>query len=90
MSEVLKKILNGARAAAFQELCVTVQGGHDAVIENVTNMYECNEIMARMRTSQADVTVWGQELKMSSFKDGVVRISGVISSVELDRREGVK
>lgn len=90
MSEVIEKLRKKARAAIYTESCVTVLGGRSVLIENVTNVYECNEIMARVRTRDGDVTVWGVGLEMSGFKESVVRISGKISSVELSERSGVK
>lgn len=88
MLEVWQKLKKQALTATFTEAYVTVTGGRDVTVENVTHVYECNEIMARVKTRDGDVTVWGEELKMSSFREGIVRISGRISSVELQKRQG--
>lgn len=90
MSEVLKKLREKARRATYTEVYVTVAGGRSAVIENVTHVYECNEILARIKTADGDISIWGEELKMSSFKEGIVRINGRITSVEFTERAGVK
>ena len=40
--------------------------------------------MARVKTTQGDVVIWGENLKASSFKGANVTISGKISSCELE------
>ena len=90
MSAVWDKIREQARAATYTEVYVTVTGGRQVLIENVTHVYECNEIMARVRSRDGDVIIWGEDLKMSSFRESVVRINGKISSVELVERAGAK
>ena len=78
------------REVTFTEVCVTVTGGREVTVENVTHVYECNEIMARVRSREGDVIICGEELKMSSYRENVVRISGKITSVELTGKAGVK
>ena len=90
MSEVWSKLVGGLRAATFREMCVTVTGGRLVTVENVSHVYECNEIMARVRAADSDVVIWGEGLEMGSYKEGTVRISGQITSVELNRRTGAK
>lgn len=86
----IKKLLKEAEKAVYAEVCITVTGGREALIENCTHVYECNEIMTRLRTLDGDVTVWGENLRTSSFKNGYVKISGKIKSVEIEERRGVK
>ena len=88
MSEVWEKLRKQARAATFTEVYVTVTGGREVLIENVTHVYECNEIMARVRSRDGDIVIWGENLRMSSFRESVVRISGKVTSVELLERAG--
>ena len=88
MSEVWEKLRKQARAATFTEVYVTVTGGREVLIENVTHVYECNEIMARVRSRDGDIVIWGEDLRMSSFRESVVRISGKVTSVELLERAG--
>ncbi len=90
MSDIFEKLRSKLLAATFCESYVTVNAAGDVLIENVTHVYECNEIMSRVKTRDGDVTVWGEELEMSSFKNGFVRIIGRISSVEFTKRAGVK
>ena len=78
MSDIFEKLRSKLLAATFCESYVTVNAAGDVLIENVTHVYECNEIMS------------GEELEMSSFKNGFVRIIGRISSVEFTKRAGVK
>ncbi len=88
--EVWEKIKEQARASTYTEVYVTVSGGREVMIENATHVYECNEIMAKVKTRDGDVIIWGEELKMSSFSGSVVRISGRITSVEFMRKAGIK
>lgn len=90
MSELWDKLVKDARKATFTEVYVTVTGGREVMIENVTHVYECNEIMARVRTRDGDISIWGEELQMGSFREGTVRISGKISSIEMSERSGAK
>ncbi len=84
----LKKLMKEAEKAAFRETYITLTGRREALIERCTHVYECNEIMTRLKTPDGDVTVWGEGLVTQSFKDGLVKVVGKISSVELG--EGAK
>lgn len=90
MSELWEKLTKDARKATFTEVYVTITGGREVMIENVTHVYECNEIMARIRTRDGDIAIWGEGLTMSSFREGVVSVSGKITSVELTERPGAR
>lgn len=90
MSDVWEKLFDGFRAATFSEGYVTVTSEREVLIENVTHVYECNEIMAKVRTRSGDVVVWGEELRMSSFREGSVKINGRVQSVELMKKAGAK
>ena len=90
MSELWEKIAKDARKATFTEVYVTITGGREVLIENVTHVYECNEILARIRTRDGDINIWGEALEMGSFREGTVRISGKITSVEFTERPGAK
>lgn len=90
MSGFLQKLREQARAATYTETYVTVAGGREVMVENVTHVYECNEILARVRTRDGDIEVWGEGLKMSSFKENIVKISGKITSVEIIKKGGEK
>ncbi len=90
MSEFWNRLLERARAATFSDSCVTVSGRREVMIENASHVYECNEITARVSTSDGDVIVWGEELSVSSFKESTVRVSGRIQSLEFIKKAGIK
>lgn len=90
MPEVWNLIRKHAREATFSETTVTVTGSRLVTVENVTNVYECNEIMVRLKSKDGDIVIWGEDLRVSSFKEGIVRVSGVITSVELIKKVGAK
>ena len=85
-----EKLLKTAEKLTYAEAYITVTGGREAVIENCMRVYECNEIMTRIRTTDGIVTIWGEGLITSSFREGTVRVSGKISSVELEEKAGLK
>ena len=55
--EVWEKIKEQARASTYTEVYVTVSGGREVMIENATHVYECNEIMAKVKTRDGDVII---------------------------------
>lgn len=71
-------------SATYFESNIVITGSRRVLIENVKHIYELNEIMARVKTTQGDVVIWGENLKASSYKGTSVTISGKISSCELE------
>ncbi len=82
----LKDIFRGMERAVFYESIITVTGNREVVIENCTHVYECNEIMIRLRTPDGDVSIWGEGLITSSFREGIVKVTGKITSLEISER----
>ncbi len=80
----LREILRAAEKATFTEVYITIAGGRELTVENCTRVCECNEIMTRLKTRSGGVVIWGEELRTSSFREGVVKVSGKISSVEFE------
>ncbi len=67
----------------FAESYVTICGKDEVMIENVSNVYECNEIMARVRAAGNDIVIWGENLKLQGYTSSTVTVFGKISSIEL-------
>ena len=86
----LKNALYGKfKKLTFTDSYVTIRGKCEALIENVTGVYECNEIMVRAKSASNDIVVWGENLKINDYVDNCVSVSGTISSVEINNN-GVK
>ncbi len=81
VKEILKRAI---LSATYYESNIIITGGNRVLIENVKHIYEINEIMARIKTTQGDVTIWGNDLKARGYKGSTVTVSGRISSCELE------
>lgn len=84
MKNVNNKLIQPLLRTTYYESNIVIIGNRCVLIENVKHIYELNEIMARVKTTQGDVVIWGENLKASSFKGANVTISGKISSCELE------
>lgn len=65
------------------ESYVTLSGDNEALIENVSDVYECNEIMARVKAGRREIIIWGEDLKVKSFVNHSCYVCGKITSVEI-------
>ncbi|MCD8005630.1 MAG: YabP/YqfC family sporulation protein [Oscillospiraceae bacterium] len=83
IKSILPFIEDKARKYAYYESYVTISGDDEALIENVTDVLECNEIMLRVRAGGNEVVIWGENLKVSAFTDRSIRLTGKISSAEI-------
>ncbi len=81
---MLRKMLKNAEKAVYAEGYITVFGRREVSVENCRRVYECNEIMTRIKTADGIVTVWGEGLETSSYFDTTVKITGRISSIEFE------
>ncbi|MCD7823811.1 MAG: YabP/YqfC family sporulation protein [Oscillospiraceae bacterium] len=85
IKSILPELKNRARKYAYYESYVTVSGDDEALIENVTDVLECNEIMLRAKAGVNEITVWGENLKVSAYTDRSVSLTGKITSVEISK-----
>lgn len=74
---------------SYTESYVTVSGVDEVLLENVSDVFECNEIMVRVKAASNEIIVWGERLKIENYVNNSVVVRGKISSVELNGR-GVK
>lgn len=84
MKKVKNKLVQTLLSVTYFEPNIIITGGRRVLIENVKHIYELNEIMAHVKTTQGDVVIWGEDLNASSYKGTSVTISGKISSCELE------
>lgn len=76
-------IYKGKSGFGAFESYVTLSGDNEALIENVSDVYECNEIMARVKAGRREIIIWGEDLKVKSFVNRSCYVSGKITSVEI-------
>lgn len=77
------KLKENIKKYTFSDSFVTVSGSKEVLIENVSGVYECNEIMARVRASSNEIIIWGENLKLRGYTNNSVTIYGNITSVEI-------
>ncbi|MCD7889557.1 MAG: YabP/YqfC family sporulation protein [Oscillospiraceae bacterium] len=85
IKSILPELKNRARKYAYYESYVTVSGDDEVLIENVTDVLECNEIMVRVKAGANEVVVWGEDLKISAYNDRSVTLTGKITSVDISK-----
>lgn len=80
----IKELLDKAKSGmgAFESY-VTLSGDNEALIENVSDVYECNEIMTRVKAGKREIIIWGEGLKVKNFINRSCYVSGKIISVEI-------
>ncbi len=84
MKTVISKMEDKFSEKMFLDSYVSMFGTKEVLIENVRSVYECNEIMVRVKAGRNSITVWGENLKIISYNSNTVLIDGKISSVELE------
>lgn len=80
IKSILRKTGRGLEAF---ESYVTLSGSNEALIENVSDVYECNEIMARVKAGKQEIIIWGEDLKVKNFMNRSCYVCGKITSVEI-------
>ena len=85
IKSILPELKNRARKYTYYESYVTVSGDNEVLIENVLDVIECNEIMLRVKAGVNEVVVWGENLKVSSYTDRSVTVTGIITSIEISK-----
>ncbi len=67
----------------YYDSYVTVCGNSEVLIENISNVYDCNEMMARVKSGGKDIVVWGTGLKINNYVNNTCIIRGKITSIEI-------
>ena len=78
------------RDLAFINAFISVVDDKKVIIENVSNIIECNEITANIEASGFNVRIWGSGLSLSTYDNRLIEISGVITSIELEKHLNFK
>ena len=65
---------------------ITILDNKVALIENCKQIIECNNVLARVNTSDFTVEIWGNNLFLNSFSNNNVEVRGVIDTISLTSR----
>lgn len=77
-----------AKAAGFYPY-ITITSDCTVLIEGSKRILDCNEIIARILTSQFTVEITGSDLKLNCFSSGSVTVSGKIQSISLEKQRSI-
>jgi len=83
-------IFNKVKRLTYYDSYVTVCGDSEVLIENISNVYECNEIMTRVKAGRKEIVIWGSGLKMKNYVNNSCIVNGKIASVEIISGGAVK
>ncbi len=76
-------ISDKVKRLTYLDSYVTVCGDREVLIENISDVYDCNEMMARVKAGRKDIIIWGTGLKMKNYVNKSCIVKGKISSVEI-------
>ena len=83
MVKLKEKLITVSGASPY----ITISSDRSVLIESCTNILECNEILVRVRTSQFNIEVSGFDLKLDSYTNSSIEVSGIITGLALERRK---
>ena len=83
-------ISDKVKSLTYYDSYVTVCGDSEVLIENISNVYDCNEIMARVKAGRKEIVIWGNGLKMKNYVTSSCIVKGKITSVEIISGGAVK
>lgn len=77
------------RDLAFVNAFISIVDDRCAVIENVQNIVECNEIYVNIEASGFSIKVWGSGLTLSNYEYSIVEVNGNITGIELEKQRRI-
>ena len=83
MGKLKEKLITVSGASPY----ITISSDRSVLIESCTSILECNEILVRVRTSQFNIEVSGFDLKLDSYTNSSIEVSGIITGLALERRK---
>lgn len=68
---------------------ITIHDNRAALVENCKQIIECNEVLAKIKTTNYLIEIWGKELFLNNFTNNSVEVRGTIESINLtaDRKK---
>ncbi len=84
MKNIISKLEKSAKNAMFLDSCVTVNACESVRVENCKRVLECNEVLIRIKTTDCDVSIWGENLVLECYNESIITVFGKITSVEFE------
>ncbi|MBR1749618.1 MAG: YabP/YqfC family sporulation protein [Ruminococcus sp.] len=81
----MKKPHSRLKDLALISAGISVVDNKTVIIENVRKISECNDIVSVIESGRLIISIWGNDLKITSFDTGVVEVNGIITSIELEK-----
>lgn len=66
---------------------INIYGTKKIVIENFKKILECNDALIIVKTCDCNISIWGSELKLTSYSSGYAEIIGDIDRIEIDEKK---
>lgn len=86
MKKIISKLEKTILSSANMDSYVSIRACNEVRVENCKRVMECNEVLIRIRTTDCDVSVWGENLKLECYNENIITVFGEISSVEFEVR----
>ncbi len=86
MKKLISKFEKSVLSTVDMNSCVVIKACKEVKIENCKRILECNEVLVRIKTSDCDISVWGEGLKLECYNENIITVFGEISSVEFEVR----
>lgn len=87
-SEYGRLVSKAARGKMYLNTYMTLTDNNHMEIENCKKILEYNDVYVKVRTATLNVSVWGQDLRISDYNTDGIIINGSFSSVEFERLGG--
>ncbi len=84
MKKLISKLEKSFKGVAFLDSCVTVNACESVRVENCKRVLECNEMLIRIKTTDCDVSIWGEGLYLECYNESIISVFGKITSVEFE------
>lgn len=66
---------------------INIYGTNKIVIESFKKILECNEALIIIKTCDCRISIWGNELKLTTYSSGYAEIFGSIERIEIDEKK---
>lgn len=66
---------------------INIYGTKKIVIESFKKILECNDALIIVKTCDCNISIWGSDLKLTSYSSGYAEISGEIERIEIDEKK---
>ena len=87
MKRLVSKLESNLKKAIYLDSSVTIRACTEVRIENCIRVLECDEILIRIRTSDCDVSLWGENLIMECYNENIITVHGKIKSLDFEAKK---